>query len=325
MEEGSTVYSFTYDPAGRPVSISDGNTRYYYVLNQQGDVVGLMNGNKKLVVEYIYDAWGRLLSTTGTLATTLGTNNPLRYRGYVYDTETGLYYLQSRYYNPTWGRFINADDPGYMGIDGTPVSYNLFAYCGNNPVMGCDPTGRFVITLSSIITAAVTGFFVGATAGGVAGAAVAACNGTDIAAGFVSGFIGGGIMGAGAGVGTLFLAPLVVGESVAIGITGGATILSTGGAIAEGLTIGGVTGMVGGGLADLTNQLGNNGMNWDKVDYGAVAVSAVEYGALNMLSTGMGSLMGPHMSNTMNFLGSKILNVVPTGWGFVIDVLKDKL
>ncbi len=143
MEKGSTVYSFTYDAVGRPVAITEGNTRYFYVLNQQGDVVAIINGNGDFVVEYYYDAWGRLLSTTGTLATTLGKNNPLRYRGYVYDTETGLYYLQSRYYNPTWGRFINADDPGYMGIDGTPSSYNLFAYCGNNPVTRADDDGEF--------------------------------------------------------------------------------------------------------------------------------------------------------------------------------------
>jgi RHS repeat-associated protein len=156
MEKGSTVYSFTYDPAGRPVSISDGSNRYYYVLNQQGDVIGLLNSNAEMIVMYVYDAWGRILASADLTASGIGTNNPLRYRGYVYDTETGLYYLQSRYYNPTWGRFINADDPGYMGVDGTPSSYNLFAYCGNNPVMGCDPTGRFVIT-AAMITGALVG------------------------------------------------------------------------------------------------------------------------------------------------------------------------
>ena len=71
----------------------------------------------------------------------IGRLNPLRYRGYVYDTETKLYYLQSRYYNPEWGRFLTADNPNYLGADGTPTSYNLFAYCSNNPVMGYDPTG----------------------------------------------------------------------------------------------------------------------------------------------------------------------------------------
>ena len=145
MEKGSTVYSFTYDAVGRPVAITEGNTRYFYVLNQQGDVVAIINGNGDFVVEYYYDAWGRLLSTTGTLATTLGANNPLRYRGYVYDTETGLYYLQSRYYNPTWSRFINADS--YVSTGQKIIGYNMFAYCGNNPVSRTDCTGeRYEVT-----------------------------------------------------------------------------------------------------------------------------------------------------------------------------------
>ena len=125
------------------MSISDGSNRYYYVLNQQGDVIGLLNSNEELIVMYVYDAWGRVLASADLTASGIGINNPLRYRGYVYDTETGLYYLQSRYYNPTWGRFINADDPGYMGVDGTPSSYNLFSYCGNNPVTRADDDGEF--------------------------------------------------------------------------------------------------------------------------------------------------------------------------------------
>ena len=132
---------------------------YYYLLNAQGDVVGLIDSTGALVVQYTYDAWGRLLSityptddTTSSLYSTLGVNNPLRYRGYVYDTETGLYYLQSRYYNPTWGRFINADDPGYMGVDGTPSSYNLFAYCCNNPVVRLDSAGTAFETIFDVLS-----------------------------------------------------------------------------------------------------------------------------------------------------------------------------
>ena len=80
-------------------------------------------------------------STTGTLASTVGVKNPIRYRGYYYDVETGLYYLQSRYYDPQTGRFINADDASYIGSDGSFASYNLFAYCNNNPVNNSDPSG----------------------------------------------------------------------------------------------------------------------------------------------------------------------------------------
>ena len=76
------------------------NSKWCYLRNGQNDIVGLMDESGVRVVEYIYDAWGKLISTTGTLATTLGADNPFRYRGYYYDTETGLYYLTTRYYDP---------------------------------------------------------------------------------------------------------------------------------------------------------------------------------------------------------------------------------
>ena len=129
-----TLMRFTYGADGRPMSITYDGTEYYYVLNLQGDVVAILDSSGEMVVEYVYDAWGRVLSTDGELEDSLGLHNPLRYRGYVYDRETGLYYLQSRYYNPTLGRFISADDVAYLGADGTPTSYNLFAYCKNSPV-----------------------------------------------------------------------------------------------------------------------------------------------------------------------------------------------
>ena len=107
-------------------------------------MTGLVTTSGMRVVTYTYDAWGSPLSTTGSLASTLGEQNPLRYRGYVYDTETGLYYLQSRYYNPAWGRFINAD--GYASTGQGIIGNNMFAYCGNNPVIRHDPTGQFGLT-----------------------------------------------------------------------------------------------------------------------------------------------------------------------------------
>ena len=85
------------------------------------------------MVQYTYDAWGKLLSTTGTLVGTVGQKNPFRYRGYYYDTETGLYYLQTRYYDPIVGRFINADN--------NFSNYHLFMYCGNNPINSIDLKG----------------------------------------------------------------------------------------------------------------------------------------------------------------------------------------
>ena len=84
--------------------------------------------------------WGKLISTSGSLSATVGAANPYRYKGYRYDSETGLYYLQSRYYNPDWGRFINAD--GIAAVTGDVLSTNMFAYCKNNPVSMSDADGE---------------------------------------------------------------------------------------------------------------------------------------------------------------------------------------
>ena len=104
----------------------------------QGDIIAIVRGNK-LVAEYEYDAWGNctILRNTDNIANT----NPLRYRGYYYDTDTGLYYLQSRYYDSNIGRFINADDSNLLLNN----VYNLYAYCENNPVIGMDPSGYYNI------------------------------------------------------------------------------------------------------------------------------------------------------------------------------------
>ena len=123
---GGNKLHFTYDSTG-PLSVNYNGTEYFYVKNAQGDVTGLVNASGTRVVTYTYDAWGNPLATTGSLATTLGAANPLRYRGYVYDTETGLYYLQSRYYNPGWGRFINVDSQLNCSMD--IGGCNAFAYC----------------------------------------------------------------------------------------------------------------------------------------------------------------------------------------------------
>lgn len=128
---------------------NDGSTTtlYYYVLNAQGDVIALLNSAGALVASYNYGAWGNY-SVHGadgkktTDATFIGHINPLRYRGYYYDRETRLYYLQSRYYDPAICRFINADG---LFTDGF-IGANLFAYCANNPVNTTDPTGNFAIT-----------------------------------------------------------------------------------------------------------------------------------------------------------------------------------
>ena len=139
---GSNKLLFSYDANGNAVAVNYNGTYYYYVRNGQNDVIRLIDGDNNTVVEYAYDSWGTPLSTTGSLASTLGAQNPFRYRGYVYDAETGLYYVISRYYDPEIGRWINADNQ-IAGVGGEVLGYNMFAYCMNNPVNMSDPTGSW--------------------------------------------------------------------------------------------------------------------------------------------------------------------------------------
>ena len=112
---------------------------YYVMTNVFGDVVSIHNANGTKVASYEYDAWGNVMAMTDTTGIGIATINPIRYRGYFYDTETGLYYLSSRYYDPQVGRFINAD--GYVSTGQGMLGNNMFAYCLNNPVTMTDATG----------------------------------------------------------------------------------------------------------------------------------------------------------------------------------------
>ena len=145
---GSTrnLLIYIYDASGQPIGINYlkcvGNTvtkeAYLLGTNIQGDITCIYDTAGNRVVTYTYDAWGKILSVTGTAANTIGRYNPLRYRGYYYDNETGFYYLNSRYYDPAVGRFLNVDSDLYNNI----LGYNLYIYCNNNPVYYVDPYGN---------------------------------------------------------------------------------------------------------------------------------------------------------------------------------------
>ena len=139
MADDTNTQKFSYDSTGNVVSVNFNGTEYYYLRNAQGDIVKLIDKNKNAVVEYTYDSRGKPVAVTGTLATTLGANQPFRYRGYVYDEETGWYYLQSRYYDPTTCRFISADV--LLSTGQGVIGHNSFAYCGNNPIIRADESG----------------------------------------------------------------------------------------------------------------------------------------------------------------------------------------
>ena len=145
QKTGNNVLVYLYAADGL-AGFQYNGVNYYYLKNGQGDVVAILNASGNIVAKYAYDAWGKLLNVTDAAgndksadASFIGNINPIRYRSYYYDTETGLYYLQSRYYDPEVGRFVNAD--GILGANQDILSFNLFAYCSNNPVNKIDPSG----------------------------------------------------------------------------------------------------------------------------------------------------------------------------------------
>ena len=135
LTNGTNNLHFYYDGQSRPAIVIYNGTAYGYLYNLQGDVVALVDGTGAKVVEYGYDAWGKPTSKTGTMASSLGKIQPFRYRGYVWDDETELYYLRSRYYYPLWGRFINADSIGSSNC-------SIYAYCENCPSSCDDESGN---------------------------------------------------------------------------------------------------------------------------------------------------------------------------------------
>ncbi|GAA0776132.1 hypothetical protein GCM10008908_28960 [Clostridium subterminale] len=138
ITNGSTVDKLVYNYGDNGlVGFTLNGTEYFYIRNSQTDIIGILDSNGTQVVSYTYDTWGKLISITGDKA--LGEKNPYRYRGYRYDSETGYYYLQSRYYNPEWGRFLNAD--GLVSTGQGFIGYNMFAYCLNSPVNRRDDNG----------------------------------------------------------------------------------------------------------------------------------------------------------------------------------------
>jgi len=186
---GSTELWFFYDADGNPSGVRYKNgsttTDYYFVCNWRGDVVRIYDGAGAVVANYNYDAWGNVISVTDangtaiTDSTHIANVNPLRYRGYYYDSETGFYLTGTRYYDPEIGRFINADGE-ISDVGGNALGYNLFAYCFNNPVNMDDPTGQWpkwigkaiaVVAVAAVVVAAVAVTVSTFGAGSVAGVA----------------------------------------------------------------------------------------------------------------------------------------------------------
>lgn len=191
QEWDGNEFFFFYDNEGAPVGFwyhpaSGSNVTGYYMTTQQGDITRIEDVNGNVLATYEYDAWGKLISSSGSLATI----NPLRYRGYYYDTETELYYLSSRYYDPKVSRFINADSTDAVLSANGLYDQNLFAYCDNNPVMRTDMGGEI---WNLIVGGAIGGFIGAVTSMSENIAEGKQISLLDTASGFVFGAIGGAL------------------------------------------------------------------------------------------------------------------------------------
>ena len=202
--DGKTL-EFVYDDGNQPFAMiykhGSAAELYYYLVNAQGDVAAILDSSGTMVASYNYDAWGSCTVYNSSDAA-IGDLNPLRYRGYYYDAETGFYYLQSRYYDPAICRFINADTFATTDANGL-LSANMFAYCENNPIMRTDESGEFFNTV------------IGAVIGATFGAVSAAIAGTSIWGGALSGAVSGAVAGFGVDVAMATVATGPVGIAVA--------------------------------------------------------------------------------------------------------------
>ena len=258
--DGTNTFYFFYD--GDTISAFEYNgAMYYYVRNLQDDVVAIVDSSKNVVAQYVYDVWGnvQVQHANGqelTDANHLGNLNPIRYRGYYYDPELEMYYLQSRYYDPFVSRFINADAADILtkALSGNALLANLFAYCANNPVVYGDDSGRFF------------GMIVGGLLGGAFGWLQAVATGQDPLIGTITGLVSGALSGLGLDLAAAFPG---VGILIAAGM-----------------------GAASGAISQVLNILLTNGFSIQDLlspdNLKAIAISAVISAICNMTGFGLG-------------------------------------
>ncbi len=288
---GNNTIIFMYDNNGDAFGFTYNGKEYYYIKNAQNDVTAIADSSGKVVANYHYDAWGKLLEVTGT-NTDIANANPIRYRSYYYDSDTELYYLNTRYYSPDMCRFINADSYIQTGQD--ILDKNTFAYCGNNPVMRADDGGE--------IWHIVVGAVVGAAIGAVSEAISQKVSGEEInwaAIGIsaASGAISGGLACTGVGLGLTIAANTAISAAESAlkqGFETNFTKISIKEVVIDGV-VGGVTAAIGGkgsGSKRLTN-LGKNtikrtinaGTHHGLKVYGKEAIKATSYYVKNTFNS----------------------------------------
>lgn len=156
---------FLYDDSGLLYGfILNKDHKYFYLRDVFGNILGILDEKKSLIVKYKYNAWGEITEIISDSDTDIGELNPFKFKGYYYDRESSMYYCKSRYYVPEWCRWLNADNPKYLDFNNVK-SANLFAYCQNDPILGSDEEGKFwlcffvAVLISGLVSAAVDAIF----------------------------------------------------------------------------------------------------------------------------------------------------------------------
>ena len=343
---------YTYDSNGKLIRQSDGleffydhtgvagmkynGATYIYRKDVQGNIIALLDNSGEIVVKYTYDAWGNYAAEAldrvdGKVQFNnvdpdtafnadyekykqLANINPFRYRGYYYDTETELYFLKTRYYDPEVGRFISPDSIEYLDPE-TINGLNLYAYCNNNPVSNVDPNGNkwwhwvlggllavvsIVVAVATVgATAAIAATVMGALVGALYGGASAYTSGQNVILGAITGGIAGIIMGNFAAVGTAF----TTGQHIIGGI-----LCSFGG------------GALGGGFTEISNQINNNGEITSSRD---ILISAFEYASINLISATIGIPLANENGMLTAVTANYVFDVLTGIVGFIIDYFRN--
>jgi RHS repeat-associated protein len=249
------VLYYTYDSDGSLISMNYNGNEYFYITNYQGDVIEIVDINGVTVVKYKYDAWGNTIYKYDS-GLNIDDINPFRYRSYYLDSDTGLYYLQSRYYNPEIGRFLSCDNVSYLNT-ASQLGNNGYTYTFNNPIRYDDSEGNFINAI------------IGGVVGGIWGGIAEASKGGS----FNKGFWYGAASGAAAG--------LVVDLAIATAGTFG---------VAAGLLVAGGGGAFVGSASDVGSQLlfDDEINSWDEVKWGRAAATGAITGVVNVATFGLG-------------------------------------
>ena len=307
---GETTESivFLYDESGMVgMEYTAGGTTklYYFQRNLQGDVTAIYDTSGNMVARYLYDAWGNCTIGAGTTNQAVAKANPIRYRGYYYDDDTGLYYCNARYYSPKWRRFISPDDTAYLDAENVN-GLNLYCYCNNDPINYVDPSGHmpewaeWLIGGAVIVGLGVATFFTGGAAGVILGAAF-----YGAVTGAVSGALLGGISGAISGGWEGFL------DGAASGFMMGALIGGATGALSAGLNY--ITGGVR--IVGSAQKTGNLFHRFSSdVHAGKFAMQIGRYSEIGLnaklKSVGLSGARRPDVTAVARFGKSKLIEVV---------------